>query len=174
MKEAMEAVETVVQHDEKEKSYKSVYGPWLMVLYNRNNRKMGNSRYGGKGYGGYGDGSGSITSGSRFEILSDEDIEHEVNNQKKKSHQSSSNHNEVGVFSNFSIEDRGIASRKGKMQANISVPVVQLNVLDDKLDDADVLNGGMIDNHGQKIALGDANFEEDGSRLNEAMIVSVE
>ncbi|KAL5808212.1 hypothetical protein ACOSQ3_028903 [Xanthoceras sorbifolium] len=60
-------------------------------------------------------------------------------NEKKKSHQSSSNHNEVGVFSNFSIEDRGIASRKGKMQANISVPVVQSNVLDDKLDDADVL-----------------------------------
>ncbi|KAL5760341.1 hypothetical protein ACOSP7_018854 [Xanthoceras sorbifolium] len=110
-----EVVDTVDQHDEKEMSDKSMYR--LEVSYYRNNRKLGCSKYEGKGYGGVsslkgnnkngvktrfisgksskggktssGGNIGSKISGSRFEILLDEDIDDEVslvNNQKKGLH----------------------------------------------------------------------------------------
>ncbi|KAL5837671.1 hypothetical protein ACOSQ3_014840 [Xanthoceras sorbifolium] len=80
-------VDTIDQHDKKEISDKSVYRPWLMVYYDRNNRKLGGSRESSKGYKTSSSGNnGRRIGGSRFEISSDEEIEHEVslvNNQKK-------------------------------------------------------------------------------------------
>ncbi|KAL5770265.1 hypothetical protein ACOSP7_014419 [Xanthoceras sorbifolium] len=107
-----------------------------------------------------------------------------------------------GVFSSFSTEDKGAASRKGKLQADHRVSTMQSNVLNDELEDVDVLkqlhrvmvvadaayiqgiqealmkgeidpDGGMIDKHGQKIALEDTNFEDVASKLKEAMVVSL-
>ncbi|KAL5835271.1 hypothetical protein ACOSQ4_014768 [Xanthoceras sorbifolium] len=71
-------VDTIDQHDKKEISDKSVYGPWLMVYYDRNNRKLDGSRESSKGYKTSSSGNnGRRIGGSRFEISSDEEIEHE-------------------------------------------------------------------------------------------------